>query len=224
MADEDDERKDPHRNVRKGASRSDRADLRAHHRDLTADARDDVSEAHDKASEARDETAEARDRRAESRETGTELDTGAASDRAGARRDRRAGVGARAHAADDREAASTDRALSARERETSSFDDLTGAHGRDAGVVELQREVARANRTQTPLVLAFIDVDDLKTTNDSLGHDAGDRLLRRVVHTIRTHLRSYDLIVRFGGDEFVCSMVDSSLTAAAERFALIDAD
>ena len=82
-----------------------------------------------------------------------------------------------------------------------------------------------AKRTQTPLVLAFIDVDGLKTTNDSLGHDAGDRLLRRVVNTMRTHLRSYDLIVRFGGDEFVCSIVGTSLTAAAaERLALIDAD
>ena len=65
--------------------------------------------------------------------------------------------------------------------------------------------MARAKRTQRSFVLAFIDVDGLKTTNDSLGHAAGDELLRRVVDTVRDHLRSYDLIVRFGGDEFLCA-------------------
>lgn len=73
-------------------------------------------------------------------------------------------------------------------------------------------------------MLAFVDVDGLKTTNDSLGHNAGDGLLRNVVRALRKHLRSYDLIVRFGGDEFVCAMSDVSLDETSTRFDRIDKD
>jgi two-component system cell cycle response regulator len=133
-------------------------------------------------------------------------------------------VADRTHAADDRVAASTDRAISARERATSSIDSLTGAHRRDPGMVELGREVARAQRTGTPLVLVFVDVDGLKRTNDSLGHAAGDKLLHRVVRTVRSHCRPYDLIIRYGGDEFLCALLDATLATADERFSLIGAD
>ncbi len=84
--------------------------------------------------------------------------------------------------------------------------------------------MARAKRTKTPFVLAFIDVDGLKATNDSLGHYAGDQLLSGVVNTMRAHLRGYDLIVRFGGDEFLCGLLDLSMQMATERFFLINAD
>ena len=60
--------------------------------------------------------------------------------------------------------------------------------------------------------------------NDSHGHIAGDRLLLETADAIRAHLRSYDLIVRFGGDEFLCGLPDMSKAAAAERFALVNAD
>ncbi len=194
-------------------------------RDKTAEHRDQISEAHDRISAARDQRAAARDRRAESRDQGADrFDVGAASDRAGARRDRRAAAGDRRHAADDREAASADRGLSARERAAASIDELTGAQRRDVGVAELERATARAQRTHEPFVLAFIDVDDLKATNDSLGHTAGDHILRRVVESIRAHFRSYDLIVRFGGDEFLCALQGAPMAAAAERFELINAD
>lgn len=73
-------------------------------------------------------------------------------------------------------------------------------------------------------MLAFIDVDGLKTRNDSLGHAAGDQLLRQVADTIRDHVRSYDLIVRYGGDEFLCGLLDMDLAAAADRFASVNAD
>jgi len=106
----------------------------------------------------------------------------------------------------------------------SSIDALTGTHRRDAGLIELEREVARAKRTQQLLTLAFADVDRLKETNDSSGHIAGDRLLRTTADAIRTHLRSYDLIIRYGGDEFVCALIDMTMAQAAERFSLVNTD
>ena len=117
-----------------------------------------------------------------------------------------------------------DRVLSAQDRTTSSTDELTGAYHRDAGIVELRRDLARAKRTKHPFVLAFVDVDDLKGTNDSLGHAAGDCRLRETADAIRTHLRFYDLIIRFGGDEFLCGLVDVTMSMAAERFARVNED
>ena len=66
-------------------------------------------------------------------------------------------------------------------------------------------------------------MDGLKETNDSLGHAAGDLLLRKVVQTLRTHVRAYDLIVRFGGDEFVCALLALDTYKATERFTIIRA-
>lgn len=193
-------------------------------RDRIADDRDERAEAHDKASRVRDDRADARDERAVVRELAADgADTGAAADRAGASRDRRGSASDRNQAADDRDAAASDRQLSAQERTISSIDELTGAYARDAGTLELKRELARANRTQESLVLAFVDVDDLKEKNDSLGHVAGDRLLREAVEGMRANLRSYDLIVRFGGDEFVCALLDVSIAQATERFAAVNA-
>jgi diguanylate cyclase (GGDEF)-like protein len=194
-------------------------------RDRTADNRDQTSEVRDTAAEARDGRAEARDRAV------GKLDAGAASDRAGGLEDRRRALGDRqgaasdrAHAAADREAASSDRVVAAGERAVSSIDGLTRAHRRDAGIVELERDSARAKRAGQPFVLAFVDVDGLKATNDSLGHAAGDQLLRQIVDTIRANLRSYDLIVRFGGDEFVCGLLDLTMEEVAVRFSLVNAE
>ncbi len=88
----------------------------------------------------------------------------------------------------------------------------------------MRRDLTRANRTKHPFVLAFVDVDNLKATNDSLGHAAGDRRLRQTADSIRRHLRFYDLIIRFGGDEFLCGLVDVTMAVAAERFARVNED
>ena len=194
-------------------------------RDRTAEDRDQISEAHDRTSENRDERAEARDERAEERDhDATSFDPEAASDRAGAKRDRQGAAGDRSHAAHDREAASTDRVISVVERKACSIDQLTGAYRRDTGLVELERESVRAKRMNQPFVLAFIDVDNFKATNDSLGHSAGDQLLREIVETIRAHLRSYDLIVRFGGDEFLCVLSGLNMAQVSRRFLLVHSD
>jgi diguanylate cyclase (GGDEF)-like protein len=186
-------------------------------RDRSADVRDQTSEARDDTADARDASADARDQAV------NDLDSGVR-ERADAYRDRLGSSLDRAHAADDRDAAGLDRAASAGERALSSIDGLTGVHSRDAGMLELAREVARAKRTGQSYVVAFADVDGLKKLNDTVGHAAGDRLLRQIADTIRTHLRTYDLIVRFGGDEFVCGILDLGLTEAAKRFELVNAD
>lgn len=82
----------------------------------------------------------------------------------------------------------------------------------------------RSKRTGQPFVVAFVDVDGLKRVNDSLGHDAGDQLLRRVVDATRAQLRSYDLIVRLGGDEFVCGLSGLGLAETIQRFERVNAD
>jgi diguanylate cyclase (GGDEF)-like protein len=211
---------------------SDDRDRTADNRDQTSEVRDTAADARDHRAEARDGRTEARDGRAEARDRAVgKLDPGAVSDRAGGLEDRRRALGDRqgaasdrAHAAADREAASSDRVVAAGERAISSIDGLTRAHRRDAGIVELERDSARAKRAGEPFVLAFVDVDDLKATNDSLGHAAGDQLLRQIVATIRANLRSYDLIVRFGGDEFVCGLLDLTMEAVADRFSLVNAE
>lgn len=88
----------------------------------------------------------------------------------------------------------------------------------------LERELLRAKRTQQPFALAFVDIDGLKGINDSRGHAAGDKLLCDTASAIRDHLRSYDLIVRFGGDEFLCALLDVTMAEAAKRFSLVNAD
>jgi diguanylate cyclase (GGDEF)-like protein len=85
-------------------------------------------------------------------------------------------------------------------------------------VVDLQREIDRARRSDGLLILAFVDVDGLKAINDTHGHAAGDRTLRAVAAALLDGLRSYDLVVRYGGDEFLCGLPGSDLDGARRRF------
>ena len=96
-------------------------------------------------------------------------------------------------------------------------DDLTGVLRRGTGMLELQRDIDRSRRCGDPLVVAFLDVDDLKHTNDEHGHMAGDTALRTVAQALQTQMRSYDVIMRYGGDEFVCAQPGLTMTEAYER-------
>jgi diguanylate cyclase (GGDEF)-like protein len=69
--------------------------------------------------------------------------------------------------------------------------------------------------------MVLIDVDGLKRVNDAEGHPAGDALLRDVVTAITSAMRAYDVVVRWGGDEFVCALSDASLAVATERMTAI---
>jgi diguanylate cyclase (GGDEF)-like protein len=93
--------------------------------------------------------------------------------------------------------------------EVAATDDLTGALRRSAGLAALQREIDRSRRSGGKgIAVIFLDVDGLKLVNDTQGHAAGDRMLIEVVATIRKRVRSYDLVIRYGGDEFLCALVD----------------
>jgi diguanylate cyclase (GGDEF)-like protein len=144
-------------------------------------------------------------------------------DRNTALADRRAGATRRSNAELDRNTALADRGASAREREEAFVDELTGVYLRGPGFAEIERDIARARRLQQTFVLAFVDIDRLKSINDSRGHTAGDRMLVNVIKTIRAKLRPYDLITRCGGDEFVCTMSGLDAAEAMKRFTLVNA-
>jgi diguanylate cyclase (GGDEF)-like protein len=142
----------------------------------------------------------------------------AADDRGRAALDRQLAARDRQQAAHDREQARRDREQAARDRELAGVDELTGARRRGVGLEELRREIERARRTNGHLVAAFVDVDDLKSVNDQHGHGAGDQLLRDVAAGLVSRMRSYDLVVRVGGDEFLCALPDVTPTEARRRF------
>jgi diguanylate cyclase (GGDEF)-like protein len=100
-------------------------------------------------------------------------------------------------------------------------DPLTGALGRERGELALKEEVERARRGDGRFILAFIDLDDLKGLNDRDGHAAGDEALRELVSAIRANLRSFDPIVRYGGDEFVCGVGGVGIGEVERRLEMI---
>lgn len=76
-------------------------------------------------------------------------------------------------------------------------------------------EVQRARRMRHPLALVVVDLDGLKTTNDTHGHAAGDRLLRTFADLLQGHLRAIDIAARLGGDEFVVLLPETGEAGAA---------
>jgi diguanylate cyclase (GGDEF)-like protein len=130
----------------------------------------------------------------------------------------------------DRELASRERAQAHEERAESALnlrlstrDDLTGAWTRKFGLEAISRELERAHRTGSKLVVAFVDVDGLKAVNDGKGHLAGDALLELVGRTLLESVRPYDIVVRYGGDEFICGMPNLGMEKARARFERIAA-
>jgi diguanylate cyclase (GGDEF)-like protein len=204
-------------------------------RDETAAERDRASQEQDELAAKLDGDALMRDQRAEERDRSDELAdqqtlrveevrTRAAQARGRAGEGREKSAKAREQAALDRKRAGDDREMAALDRLHSGTDELTGARRRGVGLEELQNEIDRARRTGGNLVAAFVDVDGLKSVNDGLGHAAGDALLRKVADGLRRHVRSYDLVVRLGGDEFLCALPGVNEAEARGRLADLAAE
>jgi diguanylate cyclase len=96
-------------------------------------------------------------------------------------------------------------------------DALTGLHNRFAYDERLVQELARWQRHRTPLSLLLCDIDHFKKVNDTLGHHAGDEVLKSVADLLASALRKTDFIARYGGEEFVVLLSG----AAADRAATV---
>ncbi|MES2760408.1 MAG: GGDEF domain-containing protein [Pseudomonadota bacterium] len=95
-------------------------------------------------------------------------------------------------------------------------DQLTGSLNRRGLDDVFERETARSDRRGTPLCLAILDLDDFKRLNDTYGHLAGDNALKHLVKVIKETLRSMDVIARFGGEEFLILLPETTVEAAAQ--------
>jgi diguanylate cyclase (GGDEF)-like protein len=93
---------------------------------------------------------------------------------------------------------------------SSTFDNLTGLLNRNAFDETLKREVSRAKRHDSSLTLLFIDLDDFKSVNDTMGHLAGDEVLKKIAHLIMEEKRSEDIAARYGGEEITLLLPETS--------------
>ena len=84
-----------------------------------------------------------------------------------------------------------------------SADPLTGLANRRGGERDIAAEISRARRQNTPLSCVLLDIDHFKEVNDTFGHQAGDYVLREISALLRRTVRAYDILVRWGGEEFL---------------------
>lgn len=98
----------------------------------------------------------------------------------------------------------------------SQTDDLTGIKNRRAFNETLHHETRKANRYDRPYSIMMVDIDDLKSINDRLGHDAGDKLLKMISGVMQDVLRDTDILARYGGDEFIVFLPETDSKQAFE--------
>ena len=114
------------------------------------------------------------------------------------------------------------KALEEQLKHEASHDHLTGLHNQASFYEHLSGTLSRARRQESMVALLFIDLDDFKLVNDSLGHQEGDRVLRMVGKRLKGCLRDSEMAARIGGDEFVVVLEDvadaSTAVRVAERF------
>jgi len=102
-------------------------------------------------------------------------------------------------------------------RELATRDPLTRLPNRRTAMTQLQRELARSERRRDgreDLCIGLLDVDHFKRINDRYGHQAGDAVLRRIGEALSEAMRQGDFVARFGGEEFLIIMPDTSLNGA----------
>jgi len=107
-------------------------------------------------------------------------------------------------------------AEAARRLKQANTDNLTELFNRHKGWEILEHELARAKRYQRPLSLIMLDIDFFKEINDRHGHLAGDYILKAVADIARETVRSFDNLIRWGGEEFIVLLPDTELEAALQ--------
>jgi diguanylate cyclase (GGDEF)-like protein len=101
-------------------------------------------------------------------------------------------------------------------QQMAEHDQLTGLYNRYAGERILQAEMERATRTESPFSLAILDIDLFKQVNDTYGHDAGDEVLKAWADYLRQHVRRYDSVVRWGGEEVLVIFPNTTAETAKQ--------
>jgi diguanylate cyclase (GGDEF)-like protein len=99
-----------------------------------------------------------------------------------------------------------------------NIDPLTGALNRRGFIAKTEEELNRYHRFLRQFSIAYIDLDNFKSVNDTSGHSEGDRLLKTVVKVMQENLRVTDHIARMGGDEFAILFIETSQEQAKEAF------
>lgn len=94
-------------------------------------------------------------------------------------------------------------------------DPLTGLCNRSNMMHQLQREISLSRRENRPMSLAIVDIDHFKHVNDRFGHLSGDQVIRCVAQHLRDSLRDFDLIFRYGGEEFVLVLSGADAACAS---------
>lgn len=93
-------------------------------------------------------------------------------------------------------------------------DELTGLYNRRSATERIELEMVRMSRTSRPFSLILLDVDDFKIINDTYGHDCGDAVLKNLANLLRSHVRGVDVVARWGGDEFIVILPETSYEGA----------
>lgn len=100
-----------------------------------------------------------------------------------------------------------------------SHDELTGCFARSSGEELLEIQFHIAARSGAPLSVVFADLDNFKKVNDGFGHDAGDRILKAAAASLHANLRTGDILLRWGGEEFAIVLPGTDCATAAEVIA-----